>query len=143
MRPHAANLQFASKGRNSISFGDAPCSVCRANENLLHETHSFQMISQFGRRSPTFLHTLSVSPPAAIDVDAMPDCVVPVSRDEHVESRNQKLTTVLNELKVHDLNLKPHLKHALIGVIDRCLDAFAANDDDLGHTTVVEHSINT
>ena len=143
MRPHAANLQFASKARNSISFGDAPCSVCRANENLLHETHSFKMISQFGCRSPTFLHTLSMSPPAAIDVDAMPDCAVTVSPDEHVESRNQKLATVLAEWRVHDLNIKPHLKHALIGLIDRCLNAFAVNDEELAQTTVVEHSSNT
>ena len=31
----------------------------------------------------------------------------------------------------------------MIGLIDQFLDAFAANDDDLGHTTVVEHSITT
>ena len=65
------------------------------------------MISQFGCRSPTFLHPLSVSPPAAIDVDAMPFCAVPVSPDEDVETRNQKVANVLNELNVHDLNIKP------------------------------------
>ena len=72
----------------------------------------------------------------------MPDCAGPVTADEHVECRNLSLATVLNELKVHDLNINPQLKYALLGVIERCLDAFAANDDDLGHTTVVEHSIN-
>ena len=89
MRPHPANFQFPSKGTNSISFGDAPCSVCRANEKLLQERHSFQIVSQFGRRSHTFLHNLSFSPPAAVEVDAMQDNAVPVSPDEHVESRKK------------------------------------------------------
>ena len=142
-RPHAANLQFANKGRNAISFGDAACSVSRPNENLLQETHSFQVISQFGRRSPSFLHTLNISPPVALDGDTMPDCREAVSPEEHVESRNPKVVNVLNELKLQEVNIKPHLKHALFGVIDRCLDAFAATEDDLGHPAVVEHSINT
>ena len=142
-RRQAATLQFANKGTNSISFGDAPCSVCRANDRLLQETHSFQMNSQFGRRSPTFLYTLTISPPAAIDVDSMPDCAGPVSPDESVESRNQKHASLLTELKLHDLNFKPHASHALIGVIDGRLDAFAANDDALGQTTVVDQRINT
>ena len=30
-----------------------------------------------------------------------------------------------------------------MAVIERCLDAFAENDDDLGHTELVEHGINT
>ena len=68
---------------------------------------------------------------------------MPVSPAEHVESPNQKFAPVLTELKVHDLNIKPHRKHALIGVIDRWFEAFEANEDDIGHTTEVEHSIKT
>ena len=69
---------------------------------------------------------------------------VPLSPEEHVESRKQKLGTLMTELKLHDLNIKPDFKHALIGDLDRGLDAFAANDDDdIGHRTVVGHSNNT
>ena len=39
-RPPAANLQFLNNGRNTISFGDAPCSVCSVNEKLLQEARS-------------------------------------------------------------------------------------------------------
>ena len=105
-----------------------PRSLCRANENPFHEVHTFEVISQFGRLSPNFLEALTI---AAKDVDSIPDYAGPVSPDVHVESRNQKLADVLIEQKVHDMNIKPHLKHALIGVIDRFIDAFAANHDAL------------
>ena len=96
-----------------------------------------------GRRTPTLLHALSVSPPASIDVDSTPDYAVPIPHDENAGSRNSKLSNVRTELKIQDLKLRPQLKHALIGVIDRGLDAFAKVDDDLGHTSVVEHTIIT
>ena len=35
------------------------------------------------------------------------------------------------------------MKHRLVAMIDRNLDAFAENDDDLGHTPAIEHDINT
>ena len=105
--------------------------------------NSFQVLSNFARRTPTLLHALSVSPPAPIDIDSTPDSAIPIPHDENSESRNAKLSHLLNDLKIHDLNVTPQLKHALIGVVDRCLDAFAKDDDDLGHTSVVEHTINT
>ena len=60
-----------------------------------------------------------------------------------VEKRREKLEKVLNELKIYDFSIHINLKHALVAVIDRCLDAFAEDDDDLGHTNLVEHAINT
>ena len=100
------------------------------------------MSSLCGRRSQTFLH-ITISPPAAIDVDSLPDYAVPVSGDEDVESHNHKLAPVLTREKVHDWKIKPHLKHAVIHVLDRCLHAFADTDHDLGHITVGEYSITT
>ena len=32
MFPHDTYLQIANKGRNTISFVNAPCSICHANE---------------------------------------------------------------------------------------------------------------
>ena len=49
----------------------------------------------------------------------------------------------MNELKIHDLIVTSQLKRAFIRVIDRGLDAVAKVDDDLGHTSVVEHTFNT
>ena len=143
MRPHAANLQFVPKGRNTISFHNSSCSVCHENYRAQTEINSFQVISTFGRRTPTLLHSLSVSPPASIDIDSTPDYAVPIPHNENDEARNSKLSNVPNELKIHELKITPQLKHSLIGVVDRCLDAFAKDDDDLGHTSLVEHTINT
>ena len=119
MRPHAANLQFVQKGRDTISFCNASCSVCHENYRVLSEMNSFPVISTFGRRTPTLLHALSVSPPASIDVDSTADYAVHIPHDENAESRNLKLSNVMNELKIHALKVTPQLKHALIGVIDR------------------------
>ena len=68
---------------------------------------------------------------------------VPVSVDEVPESRRLKLSNVITELKINDLDISSELKHRLVGIIDRCLDAFAANDNDLGFCDIVEHEINT
>ena len=84
LRSHADNLQFASKGSKTISFGDVPCTLCRVNE-LLQEAHSCQVISQFGRLSPTFLQAFNVSSHAAIDLGSKPDCAVQITPDGNVE----------------------------------------------------------
>ena len=51
--------------------------------------NSFQVISTFGRRTPTLLHSLSVSPPAYIDIDSTPDSAVPIPHNENDEARNE------------------------------------------------------
>ena len=107
----------------------------------MREKDFFQVISNFGRRTPNLIYPLSVSPPASIDVDSTPDSAVPIPNDETSESGNWKRYNVLNELKIHDLKVTPQLKRAFIGSLDRCLDAFAK--DDLGDTSGVEHRINT
>ena len=56
MIPHVAYLQIANKGRNTISYVNASCSICHANEKPLQQVRAFQVNAQFGRRSPTFLH---------------------------------------------------------------------------------------
>ena len=66
------------------------------------------MSSLFGRRYPTFLHILTISSPAVIDVDSMPDYALAVSPDEDEESRNHKRAPVLTLQKVHDWKIKPH-----------------------------------
>ena len=76
----------------------------------MREKYSFQVISHFGRRTPTLLHALSISPPASIDEDSTPDSAIPIPQDEHSESRKRKLSTILNELKIHDLNVTAQLK---------------------------------
>ena len=70
-------------------------------------------------------------------------CAIPTSINSENANRREKLQKVLNELKLSELPFHSSLKHSLVAVIERCLDAFAADDDDLGHTELVEHAINT
>ena len=125
MRSHAANIQFDQKDRNNISFCHASWSLCHENHRVLREMNSFGVLSNFGRRCPTHLHSLSISPPASIDIDSTPDDALPIPHVENAEIRNAKYSGVQNELKIHDLTVTPQVKHAIIGVVHRCLDAFA------------------
>ena len=46
------------------------------------------------------------------------------------ENRREKLEKVLSELKINELPIHSNQKHSLVAVIERCLDAFAENDDE-------------
>ena len=107
----------------------------------MNSFRSTQLISQFKHQPPTKLTALASIP--AIDPDDMPKLAVPITLDEGSEARRQKLSNVINELKIHDLDIISDLKHRLVGIIDRCLDAFASDDNDLGFCNIVEHAINT
>ena len=102
---------------------------------------STQLNRDFRRRPPPKLSALNSCP--AIDVEENPQLAVPIPVDEVAENRRGKLSIVTTELKINDLDISSDLKHRLVGIIDRCLDAFAEDDNDLGYCTIVEHEINT
>lgn len=58
-------------------------------------------------------------------------------------ARRKKLEVALKELRIKELEIDVKYKHMLGGIINRCLDEFAANDDDLRHTEQVKHEIDT
>ena len=69
-RPHAAYLKFIQKGRNTISFCNASCSLCYENHRVLSDNNSFLEMANFGQRMPPLLHALSVSQHPSIDIDS-------------------------------------------------------------------------
>ena len=58
-------------------------------------------------------------------------------------NREEKLQKVLKEFETDSLPLDPVVKEAFVKLVDKCLDAFASHDGDLGRTDLVFHEINT
>ena len=71
-------------------------------------------------------------------------CVgVPTRLSDEQERRREKLCKVLAEKKFVLICVSDSIRHQLMSVLARRLDAFAADDDDVGYTTVREHRIET
>ena len=50
---------------------------------------------------------------------------------------------MLAELKIELISVRDAVRHQLVSVLARRLDAFAVDDDDVGHTALIEHRIET
>ena len=50
---------------------------------------------------------------------------------------------VLAELKIDLISVSDSFRHQLVSVLAPRLDAFAGDDDAIGHTTLIEHRIET
>ena len=53
------------------------------------------------------------------------------------ERRRDKLCKLLAELKIELISVSDSIPHQLVSVLARPLDAFAVDDDDVGHTTLI------
>jgi hypothetical protein len=59
-------------------------------------------------------------------------------------SKTDKLIKVLEELKFDDmLKDQPNEKEQMRKLIEKYLDAFAADDNDIGKVSLIEHVVNT
>lgn len=58
-------------------------------------------------------------------------------------AKREKLEVALKTLRIRQLEMDEKHQHTLVGIIDRCLDAFAANHDDSRYTDIVEHRFDT
>ena len=141
MKPHSCTLSFQDKGRNVIAFGKGQCQICLENKKALCGATSPQLSMKFPKVAPPKLRALMARERTPLDQSLDSAVVVPAT--ELDLSRQNKLQNVLNELHVSELHVAEPLKHSLIAVIDRCLDAFAENDDDVGFTNLVEHRIDS
>ena len=66
--------------------------------------------------------------------------VFAVEIDSKQVQMQQKLSTMVADLQIKSLKISVSTLVALVG---RQLNAFALNDEDLGHTEICEHEINT
>ena len=135
MTPHACTLQYVPNARNTLTLGNVECTICKENKETLKDAQSPLLFTNF-RHIPL----PKIRPIAAAALDSE---IVPTEIDQSNLIRHRKLEKVLSELKISELKISQSLKHSLVALIDRCLDAFAASDDDIGHTSIVEHTIDT
>ena len=63
---------------------------------------------------------------------------VPTRLSDEQERRREKLCKVLAELKIDLISVSEAIRHQLVSVLARRLDAFAVDDDDVGHTTLID-----
>ena len=68
---------------------------------------------------------------------------VPTRLADEQERTREKLCKVLAELKIDLISVSDAIRHQLVSVLARRLDALAVDDDDVGHTTLIEHRIET
>ena len=69
-------------------------------------------------------------------------CVVVQTRlPVEQERRREKLCNLLAELKIDLISVSDSIRHKIMLVLARGLDAFAVDDDDVGHSTLIEHRI--
>ncbi len=142
MRPHCCGLQYMATGRNNFHLGVSSCSVCQSNLSFLKDEHSPQLTKSFPRSAPVKLRTFGlVSTNRVIVSELNPS--KPEAFKTELNNREEKLQTILSELKVSELKINNTTKQKLIKIVSENLNAFAASDDDLGHTTVCQHKINT
>ena len=135
MKPHGSMLEYVTSGRNVFKLRNKTCAICKENYELIRRKDSKLLLNSFSTHSFDKIKPLNL---VVTEPRAIPAEIEPASLD-----RRAKLEKVLEELKIHELAISAILKHSLVALIDRCLDAFAVDDVDLALTTLVEHAINT
>ena len=142
MKPHSSTLKYSTTGRNTFELGAGVCSICVTNKNYLKNVKSPVISQSFQRGPPVKLSVYGLALMQRISVPSTgyPDAVDRESKDD---VRQNKLRTVLSELGIAELPISNANKHKAVALVARCLDAFATDDEDLGHTEISSHEINT
>ena len=95
-------------------------------------------------QDPHLHQQFSKSGPGLVALDtsaAPPDQIRPVEIKVEFCKHREKLERVMKDLKINDIEAPDEIKHELIALLERCLAAFAEDDDDVGQTNLVEHTI--
>ena len=132
MKPHACTLQYAPAGRNEFIVQRTECKYCAQNKNKLKGMSDPQLHQHFIRTGPGLV---------ALDTTQNSEQTRPAEIKIEFSKHREKLSRVLKELKISEIDAPEETKHELIALIERCLDAFAADDDDVGETSLVQDTI--
>ena len=131
MRFHSVSLKYEEKGKQIFDIHNSSCKTCKTNIEHLKTFDSKQLIpkfinakfetcvSEYQGRKQWMLSGVSTPQPL----------MVGIVRDDAGAARRDKLVKVLEELKISELKIDDEIRHELIQIIDKCLDAFAADDD--------------
>ena len=139
LKAHGCILRYSPIGtQNHFEIGLKLCEFCKLYRRVLQQRDSPQLPPKEGCEITPSLSPLEV-PRGAGD-----QCLlVGIGPDPEADKRAEKLDKVVKELDIYNLKIEDNIKHKLIQVIDECLDAFAADDEDLGKTDLVKHEIKT
>ena len=130
LRSHECLVQYNKQGRDTVEMKRLDCEVCEENRRTMKEANDPQLRLNL-LRTPADRKQYRFS------------SAIPTQLPQQQINHREKLRAVLIDLKLNEIELAPELKHELISVIERRLDAFATNDDDVGKTNLIEHKIET
>ena len=145
MRFHSVFLKYEPQGRQTFDINKISCETCIKNLEYLKSFNSKQLSPSFS--TPKFSASIGECNGhrqwMLMGVPTPQPLIVGVGRDEAGAARHSKLVKVLDELKISEMDISDERKHKLVEIVDECLDAFAADDDEVGQTDLVSHKINT
>ena len=128
-RTHECQIMNKASGRNAFEITDGSCYVCLRNKEQMKAEHDPQLQAT-PKRTTVKRRDLSC-------------VVVPTRLRDEQERRREKLCKVLAEVKIDFIPVSHSIRHQVVSVLARRLDSFAVDDDDGGHTTLIEHRIET
>ena len=129
LRQDECQIIYKASGRDVFGIKDGCCERCARNKEQMKAEHDPQLQAT-PKRTPAKRRNLS-------------SVSIPTRLPDEQERRREKLCKVLAELKIDLISFSDSIRHQLVSVLARRLDAFAGDDDDVCHTTLIEHRIET
>ena len=115
--------------RDAFGMKDGICEKCVRHKEKMKAEQDPQLQAT-PKRAPAQRRNLS--------------CVaVPTRLPDEQDRRRDKLWKVLPELKIELISVSDEMRHSLVAVLAGGQDAFAVDDNDVGHTTLIQHRIET
>ena len=118
---------YKASAGDAFRINDGSCECGRSQERVNE-----------GRAGPHNTCYAKVTPSKTRDLSCV---LLPTRLPDEQNGRLEKLRKVQAELKIDLISVKDSIQHQLVGVLARLLDAFAVDDEDVGHTTLIEYQI--
>ena len=127
LRPNECQIRYKASGRDAFGMQDGYSDAFVRNKEKIKAEHD-----------PQLQATSKPTPSKGSDLSCV---AVPTRLPDEQERRQEKLSKVLAELKIDMISVRDSIRHQLVSVLARRLDAFAGVDDDVWYTTLIEHGI--
>ena len=165
--PHQCTLSYLPNGKKRLEFGVKTCAECErfrqdpssgAAVQLRYVDREHRKRRNRVKLGANFVAVLPDTIPESENLSdtrsifAAPKEPVQTSAEpvqtsaEPVQTSVEptgKLQKVMSELHISELKVSEEMKKAIVDIVKRRLDAFAATPTDLGRTKIIEHRIKT
>ena len=129
VRPHECQIIYKASGRDVFGMKDGCCVKWASNKAQIKAEQDHQQQAT-PKRTPSNRRNLS-------------SVAVPTQIPDAQERRREKLCKVLADLKIDMIFVSDPIRHQLLSILARRIDALAVADVDVGHTMLIEHRIET